>query len=386
MQTKHAGVTVKVVAGDQHRPDAAAAVRRGQPAGPHRQLRCRHASASPRSASQLEDLTDVISAEQLRGHEDRATPSIGGVPEPGTFDGKFAAAQLRPHRLRALVLGVAVRGRTAGPCRRRGTRRTSSASRPRPRASTCSSGARRRRPTTRRWPSPRRSRRAATRSGWRWRTSSRTAGRSRPCRPCFTGMKKIIDAGYFKPGGAGTQFTAAQAQWSNDEDAILYPSGGWIENEMKTQTKDGLQDDRGARAHGRPRARRCPYEALHTTAGEAFIVPAQGKNVAGGKEFLRAMLSKEAATNFAKTTLRPTIVKGTVPEDGFGSTALRVAGRRCSSAAGDQRLLLELRRPLRHEHGPARRSGTRSCRRSRRRRPDQGPAGDHRQGRRTTAR
>ena len=34
------------------------------------------------------------------------------------------------------------------------------------------------------------------------------------------------------------------------------------------------------------------------------------------------MLSKDAATNFAKTKLAPTIVKGTVPADGFGSTAL----------------------------------------------------------------
>ena len=34
------------------------------------------------------------------------------------------------------------------------------------------------------------------------------------------------------------------------------------------------------------------------------------------------MLSKEAATNFAKTKLAPTIVKGLVPADGFGSTAL----------------------------------------------------------------
>ncbi len=48
----------------------------------------------------------------------------------------------------------------------------------------------------------------------------------------FKGMKKIIDAGYVKPGGAGTQFTQAQAQWSNDEAALLYPSGSWIENEM----------------------------------------------------------------------------------------------------------------------------------------------------------
>ena len=33
--------------------------------------------------------------------------------------------------------------------------------------------------------------------------------------------------------------------------------------------------------------------------------------MAGGKELLRVMLSKDAATNFAKTKLAPTIVKGT---------------------------------------------------------------------------
>src|SRR5262249_10833868 len=66
-----------------------------------------------------------------------------------------------------------------------------------------------------------------------------------------------------------------------------------------------------------------PYAALRSAAGEPYIVPSKGKNVAGGKEILRAMLSKEAATNFAKTRLAPTIVKGLVPADGFGSTALQ---------------------------------------------------------------
>ena len=65
-----------------------------------------------------------------------------------------------------------------------------------------------------------------------------------------------------------------------------------------------------------------PYEALHSTAGEPFVVPSKAANVAGGKELLRVMLSKDAATNFAKELLAPTIVKGTVPADGFGSTAL----------------------------------------------------------------
>ncbi|MET0694623.1 MAG: N-acetylglucosamine/diacetylchitobiose ABC transporter substrate-binding protein [Propionibacteriaceae bacterium] len=137
----------------------------------------------------------------------------------------------------------------------------------------------------------------------------------------FTAMKKIIDADYFKPGGSGTQFTAAQAQWSNDGDALLYPSGSWIENEMKKQTANGFQMT-GAAEPTVTSGSALPYEALHSTAGEPFVVPSKAANVAGGKEMLRVMLSKESATNFAKTLLAPTIVKGTVPADGFGSTAL----------------------------------------------------------------
>ena len=77
-----------------------------------------------------------------------------------------------------------------------------------------------------------------------------------------------------------------------------------------------------------------PQTALHSTAGEPFIVPTDGANVAGGKELLRIMLSKDAATNFSKTKLAPTIVKGLIPEDGFGSTAL-VSQTDMLAAAGD---------------------------------------------------
>jgi N-acetylglucosamine transport system substrate-binding protein len=143
-----------------------------------------------------------------------------------------------------------------------------------------------------------------------------------PVQDVFNGLKKIIDAGYVKPGGAGTVFTASQAQWSNAEQFLLQPSGGWIENEMKDQTKSGFKMT-GAPEPTVTTNSKLPWEALHSTAGEPYIVPSQGKNVAGGKEFLRAMLSKEAAVNFAKTKLSSTIVKGTVPPDGFGSTALQ---------------------------------------------------------------
>jgi N-acetylglucosamine transport system substrate-binding protein len=148
----------------------------------------------------------------------------------------------------------------------------------------------------------------------------------------FQALGEMVKKGYFVPGGAGTQFTAAQAKWSNNEQAILYPSGGWIENEMKSATKSGFNMT-GAPEPTVSSSPSLPYAALRAAAGEPFIVPSQSKNVAGGKEILRAMLSKAAATNFSKTRLAPTIVKGLVPSDGFGSTAL-VSQTKMLAAAG----------------------------------------------------
>ncbi len=148
----------------------------------------------------------------------------------------------------------------------------------------------------------------------------------------FTALGEMVQKGYFVPGGAGTQFTAAQAKWSNDEQAILYPSGGWIENEMKDATKSNFQMT-GAPEPTLTSSPAIPLAGLRAAAGEPFIVPSQGKNVAGGKEILRAMLSKAAATNFSKTRLAPTIVKGLVPASGFGSTAL-VSQTKMLDAAG----------------------------------------------------
>ncbi|MCU6481085.1 N-acetylglucosamine/diacetylchitobiose ABC transporter substrate-binding protein [Arthrobacter sp. A2-55] len=137
----------------------------------------------------------------------------------------------------------------------------------------------------------------------------------------FGALEKIIKAGYIKPGGSGTQFTAAQAQWSNNQDALLYPSGSWIENEMKDQTKADFKMT-GTPVPVVSASPKIPQTGIRSAAGEPFIVPSKGKNVAAGKELLRIMLSKDSAVNFAKTKLAPTVVKGTVPADGFGSTAL----------------------------------------------------------------
>jgi len=148
----------------------------------------------------------------------------------------------------------------------------------------------------------------------------------------FAAMGECVKNGYFVPGGAGTQFTAAQAQWSNDQQALLYPSGSWIENEMKKATKEGFKMT-GVPEMVLTSSPKMPYESLRSAAGEPYIVPSAGKNVAGAKEILRTMLSKEAATNFSKTKLAPTIVKGLVPPDGFGSSAL-VSQTKMLDAAG----------------------------------------------------
>ncbi|MFD9545497.1 N-acetylglucosamine/diacetylchitobiose ABC transporter substrate-binding protein [Streptomyces sp. NPDC060022] len=146
-------------------------------------------------------------------------------------------------------------------------------------------------------------------------------------------METMVKEKMFVPGGSGTQFQKAQAIWSNDQKALLYPSGGWIENEMKDATKADFQMT-GVPAMTLTGKPKIPYEALRAAAGEPFIVPKQGKNPAGGKEVLRAMLSEKAAANFSKTKLAPTIVKGTVPADGYGSTAL-VSQTKMLEAAGE---------------------------------------------------
>jgi N-acetylglucosamine transport system substrate-binding protein len=103
---------------------------------------------------------------------------------------------------------------------------------------------------------------------------------------------------------------------------------------MKPATKEGF------RMTGMPELSvsdngKLPKTAIHATAGEPFIIPLAGLNVPGGKELLRTMLSKEAAANFAKTKLAPTIVKDTVPADGFGSTALVSQSKLLADAGND---------------------------------------------------
>src|SRR6202042_487524 len=95
----------------------------------------------------------------------------------------------------------------------------------------------------------------------------------------FQALGEMVQKGYLVPGGAGTQFTAAQAKWSNNEQAILYPSGGWIENEMKNATKSGFQMT-GAPEPVVSSSSKMPYASLRAAAGEPYIVPSKAQNAA----------------------------------------------------------------------------------------------------------
>jgi N-acetylglucosamine transport system substrate-binding protein len=53
-----------------------------------------------------------------------------------------------------------------------------------------------------------------------------------------------------------------------------------------------------------------PYAAFRGTGSEPFIVPAKGKNVRGGLEYLRVMLSKRAAADFTTKVSSLTAVAG----------------------------------------------------------------------------
>ncbi|MEO3935236.1 N-acetylglucosamine/diacetylchitobiose ABC transporter substrate-binding protein [Dermatophilaceae bacterium Soc4.6] len=139
----------------------------------------------------------------------------------------------------------------------------------------------------------------------------------------FAALKQAVDAQYFLPGGSGMIHTQAQTQFVRGR-ALLYPSGSWLENEMVDITPEGFAmtalqvptlGPGPALAHG-----------FHGAAGEPFVVP-KGRNPAGGKEYLRHLLSKESATRSAQLVKSATVVTGTVPEDGFGSTALASATR-----------------------------------------------------------
>ncbi|MEA2536839.1 MAG: N-acetylglucosamine transport system substrate-binding protein [Chloroflexota bacterium] len=119
-------------------------------------------------------------------------------------------------------------------------------------------------------------------------------------------LYQLADRGFFLPGTEGLTNTESQAEWLQGKAALL-PVGSWIENEMKGLIPDGF-DMVVQPTPSLDASDKVPAQGIQSGAGEDFIVPAQGKNVQAGKEFLRVLFSRESAKFFAENTKSTTVV------------------------------------------------------------------------------
>jgi N-acetylglucosamine transport system substrate-binding protein len=106
----------------------------------------------------------------------------------------------------------------------------------------------------------------------------------------------------------GLKHTEVQLQQDQDKVAF-YPCGSWLENEQAKDTPPGFEYAVAAYP-SISSSDQLPATAINAAAGEIYFAAAKGKNPQGGKEYLRTMLSKEAALGFTKLTKSLTVVAG----------------------------------------------------------------------------
>jgi N-acetylglucosamine transport system substrate-binding protein len=145
------------------------------------------------------------------------------------------------------------------------------------------------------------------------------------------GVEEMVRKGYFMPGSEGLKHTEAQTAWVEGR-AAFYLSGSWLENEMKGIAPEGFEMTM-APVPVLDSGSAMPVTALRAQPNEAFMVPARAKNVNGGLEYLRLMLSKEGAGKFAELTASVPGVKGAT--DGIQQTPALASLSAGLEAAGD---------------------------------------------------
>ena len=130
-------------------------------------------------------------------------------------------------------------------------------------------------------------------------------------------LYQLADKGYILSGTEGLTHTESQAEWLKNK-AVFIPCGSWLENEEKGLVPDNfnmvVKPTPSLSASDK-----VPFEGIQSSAGEGFIVPSKGKNVAGGKEFLRILYSKQGARFFSENTKSLTVVQGSAEGLKLGS-------------------------------------------------------------------
>lgn len=110
-----------------------------------------------------------------------------------------------------------------------------------------------------------------------------------------TMVSQLVENDYIMPGTEGLTHTESQAEWLKGN-AVFIPCGTWLENEMKDLTPEGF--DMVVKPVPGPTAETTP--SIYASSGEIYFVPSAAKNVKGGMEFMRCMLSRESAKFFAQ--------------------------------------------------------------------------------------
>jgi N-acetylglucosamine transport system substrate-binding protein len=114
--------------------------------------------------------------------------------------------------------------------------------------------------------------------------------------------------GYILAGSEGMDHIQSQTEWCRGKAAFI-SCGSWLESEQKAVTPADFAMT-VAPTPSLSKGDRLPFQAIRGTAGEPFVVPARGKNVAGGLEYLRVMLSKKGSADFIRKTSSLTCVQG----------------------------------------------------------------------------
>jgi N-acetylglucosamine transport system substrate-binding protein len=117
-----------------------------------------------------------------------------------------------------------------------------------------------------------------------------------------------IGTKYIDKSFLGLKHTEVQLRQNQDKVAF-YPCGSWLENEQAKDTPPTFEYAVAAYPSVTT-SDQLPATAINAAAAEIYFAAAKGKNPQGAKEYLRTMLSKEAALGFTKLTKSLTVVAG----------------------------------------------------------------------------
>ncbi|MBB1244741.1 carbohydrate ABC transporter, N-acetylglucosamine/diacetylchitobiose-binding protein [Streptomyces durbertensis] len=150
-------------------------------------------------------------------------------------------------------------------------------------------------------------------------------------RKAFEAYYELYAKGYVLKGTPGIDHIQSQTQWTKGN-ALFIPNGSWVENEARKTTPKDFQMT-VAPPSSLDKSDAMPFETVFAEASEPFMVPAQAKNVEGGMEWLRVMMSKECAQNFTQLVSALTCVQGAA--DGLDLTPGLTSAGEVLSAAGE---------------------------------------------------